>query len=269
LEVWQAVVLGIVQGLTEFLPISSSGHLVLAPRVFGWEEGGLTFDVGLHLGTTLAVLVYFWRDWLALVEAGRAIVLRRPAGKNRLYRRMLPLIILGSIPAAVVGLALNDFIEEHLRSTALITAMIGIFALVMLAAERLGPKLRGLDRLRITDASAVGAAQAISLIPGVSRSGVTISAGLFTGLTRAAAARFSFLLGTPAILGAALLQGIDLARGEEDLDLAIMLAGFVASACVGFATIHFLMRFLATNGLEPFVIYRIVLCLVLTAWMLA
>jgi undecaprenyl-diphosphatase len=132
-----------------------------------------------------------------------------------------------------------------------------------------GAKERGLHHLRRTDAVAIGVAQAAALVPGVSRSGVTISAGLFTGLTRGAAARFSFLLGTPAILGAALVQSVDLAQGEEDLDLGVMLAGFVASALVGFVTIHFLMRFLATRGLLPFAVYRIALCLALAGWMLA
>lgn len=269
MEVWQAIVLGIVQGLTEFLPISSSGHLVLAPRVLGWDDGGLTFDVGLHLGTTLAVLAYFWQDWLGLARAARDLGLRRPSRGQDLYRRMLPFLALGSIPAAVVGLVLNDVIEEDLRSTALITAMIGVFALVLMAAERLGPKTRGLNHLHLRDAAAVGFAQAVALVPGASRSGVTISAGLLTGLTREAAARFSFLLGMPAILGASLLEGVDLARGEEDVNAAVMLAGFAASAAVGFATVHFLMRFVTTRGLMPFVVYRIALSLALAGWMLS
>ena len=269
MEIWQAIILGVVQGLTEFLPISSSGHLVLAPRVLGWEEGGLTFDVGLHVGTTLAVLAYFWRDWVGLARAVPPLVRREPLAGDQLYQRMLPLIVLGCIPAALAGVAFDDLIEEHLRASALITAMIGVFALVLLAADRLGTRTRMLDRIGVRDAVLVGVAQAGALVPGVSRSGITMSAGLFAGLTRSAAARFSFLLGTPVVVGAALMQAVDLARGAEDFDLGIMAAGLTASAVIGFACIHSLMRFLSTQGLLPFVVYRMALCLALAGWMLA
>ncbi|MFN0095276.1 MAG: undecaprenyl-diphosphatase UppP [Dehalococcoidia bacterium] len=255
-DLLKAAVLGIVQGLTEFLPVSSSGHLILVPRLFGWEDQGLAFDVGLHGGTLLALLVYFWRDWCAMLRGAVSVV--RPGAahtRDRTQARLLALIVAGSVPAAVVGLLFNSWIEANVRQPWLVAITLAVVGGVMLAAERFGRPMRSLHDIRAIDVAAIGLAQACALIPGVSRSGATISAGLFLGLTRDSAARFAFLLGTPAFIGAALLKASDLAS-ESGAELGELAFGFALSAVVGFAAIHFLLRYLRTHSLLPFVIYR-------------
>ncbi len=253
----RAAILGIVQGLTEFLPVSSSGHLILVPSLFRWPDQGLAFDVGLHLGTTLALLLYFWRDWLRMAGAvvkflrARTLAAAPPGGDGRL----LGLILVGSIPAAVVGLVFDSWIEEHVRQPWLVAITLAGVGGVMLLAERQARQQRGLGEIRLRDTIVIGLAQACALVPGVSRSGATISAGLFLGLTRDSAARYAFLLGTPAFAGAALLKSGDLSAqtGQELAELAL---GFALSAIVGFAAIHFLLRFVRSHSLVPFVVYR-------------
>lgn len=256
-DLLRAAVLGIVQGLTEFLPISSSGHLVLVPRLFGWEDQGLAFDVGLHLGTLLALLVYFWRDWLRM---GLAFV--GDAGRHGVSlpaysfdARLLLYIAAGSLPAAVIGLLFADWIEDNVRQAWLVAITLAGVGAVMLVADRTSRLERTIAGVTLRDAVLIGVAQACALIPGVSRSGATISTGLFLNFTRDAAARFAFLLGTPAFVGAALLTFTDLTDAETIAydELAV---GFVASAVVGFAAIHGLLRFLQTQTLLPFVYYR-------------
>lgn len=257
MDLVRAIVLGIVQGLAEFLPISSSGHLILVPALFNWEDQGLAFDVGLHGGTLLALLVYFWRDWYTMAGSGLRD-LHRHQFRFALYSKpgqLLWLIALGSVPAAVAGFLFNGWIEENVRQPWLVAIALAVVGAVMLVADRSSRRERTVEDVGLRDAVLIGMAQAVALIPGVSRSGATISAALFRDFDRDAAARFAFLLGTPAFVGAAVLKASDLASlsGSETRDLAV---GFVCSAVVGFLAIHVLLRFLRTRSLLPFVLYR-------------
>lgn len=260
MELLQAIILGIVQGLTEFIPVSSSGHLVLVPAFFGWDDQGLAFDVGLHVGTMVAVIGYFWRDWWrmstsGLRDLGNGALLRREPAKDT---QMLLLLALGTVPAGIVALLFDDWIEANLREPWLVAIALVVAGTVMLIAERVGRMERTADSIGLRDVLVIGLAQACALFPGVSRSGATISAGLVQGLRRDDAARFAFLLGTPAFAGAAVLKAFDLG-GEDSPDLAMLAVGMVTSGIVGFAAIHYLLRFLRTRTLVPFVIYRYVL----------
>lgn len=264
---WKAVVLGVVQGATEFLPISSSAHLVLVPWLLGWQDPGLTFDVALHIGTVVAVLLYFWRDLLAVAGAliggiARGKPLAEPEG------RLGVLIILGSIPAAIVGVLLDKAIEGYFHAENATTPALVIIALALMGmgfllavAERVASHVRPLDKLTFRDAAIIGAAQCFALIPGVSRSGSTITAGLFVGLRRDAAARFSFLLSLPVTGGAALKKVYDLFKdgglaADERLPFAI---GIVTAGIVGFACIAFLLRYLQRSSTLVFTVYRVAL----------
>jgi undecaprenyl-diphosphatase len=269
--VWQAVVLGIVQGLTEFLPVSSSAHLVVVPWLLGWESPGLAFDAALHLGTLAAVLVYFWRDLLAMALAfPRA--LQRPAATLRsvdpadAMARLSLLIALGTLPGLAAGLLLAGPIDDlyHPQGVAPDGVIVAIavalvaLALLLLAAERTARHERTMARLGVPDALIIGLAQMAALVPGVSRSGATITAGLFRGLTRADAARFSFLLGTPIIAAAGAKGLLDtLATGPNAVPLGTFAAGLAASAVAGFAAIWFLLRYLQRATTTVFIIYRI------------
>ncbi len=253
----RAAVLGIVQGLTEFLPISSSGHLILIPALFRWPDQGLSFDVGLHLGTLLALLVYFWRDWWTMIRFG-LLDLRVHQLHMRSYRdesRLIWLLALGSAPAAVVGLLFNTWIEENVRQPWLVAITLAIVGTVLLVADRAGRRDRTVGGTGVIDIVIIGCAQACALIPGVSRSGATMSAALFRDFARNDAARLAFLLGTPAFVGAALLKARDLA-GESSHEFGQLAMGFACSAMVGFVVIHLLLRYLRTRSLVPFVAYR-------------
>jgi len=278
MDLFQAIFLGIVQGLTEFIPISSSAHLIIVPWLFGWREPGLAFDVALHLGTLLAVVTYFWSDWQALVIGFlRSLSERRiKADQNRL---LAWLILVGSIPGGVTGLLLNDFVEETFHATEaeqatramfVIAGLVMGLALLLWLAERLAQHNRPLGRIGWRDALIIGLAQATALLPGVSRSGATITAGLFLGLERAAAARFSFLLATPIIAGAGLKKVYDVARaGFAPGDQAAFVAGFLAATISGYLCITFLLRYLQRNSTLVFVWYRIGLGLLLIVVALA
>ncbi|HMK50244.1 MAG TPA: undecaprenyl-diphosphate phosphatase [Thermodesulfovibrionales bacterium] len=247
----QALILGIVQGLTEFLPVSSTAHLILFPWFFNWsgEVNTLSFDVALHGGTLLALLLCFWRDWLDLL-------LRKHA--------LLGLIVLSSIPAGIVGLLLNKFAEHSLRSPILISVMLVAGGLVMLAAEKIY-KYRSMEKITLKDAVFIGAAQAVAILPGVSRSGFTIAAGLFRGLERESAARFSFLLSTPVIGGAFLLHLKGLVVNHADHDSRLFAIGLATSFITGLIAIKFMMSFLKRYPLNVFVYYRFVLAVVIIA----
>lgn len=257
MELVRALVLGIVQGLTEFIPVSSSGHLLLVPALFDWSDQGLAFDAGLHGGTLLALLVYFQADWRRLVAGGwrglrsNGLAVQRYDADGRL----LVLIALGTLPVAIVGLALNSWIEDNLREVWVVAVALAVVGVAMLAADRLGARSRGSGDIGLRDALVVGLAQTVALVPGVSRSGATITAGMSLGLDRPDAARFAFLLGTPAFVGAVILAVRDLTGGGET-EFDEMAVGFVSSALVGFLAIGFLMRFLRTRTLMPFVYYR-------------
>jgi undecaprenyl-diphosphatase len=257
MELLRAAVLGIVQGLTEFLPISSSGHLILIPWLFEWPDQGLAFDVGLHLGTLLALLLYFWREWLRMfASTARDVRARTRPADVQPGTRLLALIVLGSFPAGVAGLFFNDWIEQNVRQPWLVAVMLIAVAIVMLAADRYSRRSRKMAEVTALDAVLVGVAQAAALIPGVSRSGATISMGLVRHLDREAAARFAFLLGTPAFLGAAAVKGSDLASMWSG-DGAEMAIGLGCSLLTGLAVIHFLLRFLRSRSLLTFVGYRL------------
>ncbi|MEP7003971.1 MAG: undecaprenyl-diphosphate phosphatase [Chloroflexota bacterium] len=252
-----AVILGLVQGLTEFLPVSSTAHLILVSSVLKLdaEKFGLSFDVALHLGTALAVLLYFARTWIGLV----ADVLH---GRWR-----LPLVIVvGTIPAAIAGVLLESAVSTTLRSMVFIVIGLLVGSAIFVAAERMSSRMRSLDRLTIGDALIIGAAQAVALLPGISRSGITISTGLFRGLERADATRFAFLLATPVILGAGLKTLLD-ARKLAGLtaELDIVAIGFVVSFASGLAAVAFMVRYLRAHSLNVFVIYRVLLAIVIIA----
>lgn len=251
----QAVVLGTVQGLAEFLPISSSAHLVLVPWFFGWPDPGLTFDVALHMGTLLAVVAYFWRDWLRLL----AHALGRPAsGEGKLFR----LLALATIPGGISGYLLEKQAETSFRSPFLVAVMLVSMGLALYLADKRFPGSKALSGTGWADALWIGAAQALAIIPGVSRSGVTMAAGRARNLSREAAARFSFLLSTPIILGAGVTQLSHISPGALD---GAFWAGVVSSALVGFLAIRWLLRYLVNHNFNIFVGYRFLLGLAVLA----
>lgn len=251
-EILKAAVLGIVQGLTEFLPVSSTAHLILFPWFFGWrgEVDSLTFDVALHGGTLLALLACFYKDWIAMITR---------------EWRLLSLIILASVPAGVAGILLHRIVEHTLRGPVIIVFSLIVFGIFMLVAEKYNKATRTLSggELSLVDAVVVGVAQAIALIPGVSRSGITITAGMFRNYTRESAARFSFLLSTPVIFGATLLEGRKLVKNPETYHLDIFSIGFICAFVSGLIAIKFLLNFLKKHPLNVFVYYRFLLAAVI------
>ncbi len=242
-----AIVLGILQGLTEFLPVSSSGHLILAENFFGFR-GGLSFDAFIHLGTLGAVLLYFWRDWLSLLKG-----VREPGPGRRLWG----LLLVGTLPGAFAGVLLENAASHYFRSASLVAGMLILMSLPMILGEVLGRKTKGFMDLGLRGAFLIGLAQALALIPGTSRSGITISAALLLGLRREEAARFSFLLSAPIIAGAGLLEGIRAWVGG--FPPVLMFWGWFTAFISGILAIHFLLRFLRTHTLYPFVVYRVLL----------
>lgn len=255
----RAVALGLVQALTEFLPISSSGHLVLAGDLLGEQSNSLTFDVGLHVGTLVAVLAYFWREWVAIVTGGLTDIARHGPRLDRwrMHSRLGLWIVLGTVPAVIVGALFDSAIEDHLREAWLVGLLLIVFAAVLEFADRVPTRRASLAEVGAGSALAIGVAQAVALVPGVSRSGATISAARGLGFDRAVAARFSFLLSAPAVLGAATLKLAEAASGNEDVRWGPMLLGAVVSAAAGAAVIHWLLRYLQSHGMRPFVWYRI------------
>lgn len=253
-EALQALVLGIVQGATEFLPISSSAHLVIVPWLLGWEPPTLAFDVALHMGTLAAVLAYFRRDWLRLAVALlQSLRERRVAGHpDRVVAR---LVIIGTVPAAVVGFFAEPYVEDLTDRPAVVGALLLVTALILFSTRYARGERRA-DQLTTADAVAIGLAQALAILPGISRSGSTIGMGLFRGLTPAEAARFSFLLAAPIIAGAGLSTVPDLAAGETGgMGPAAITVGVAAAALTGVIAIHYLLKLLAASTLKPFAFY--------------
>jgi undecaprenyl-diphosphatase len=260
LRIFEAIVRGVVQGVTEFLPVSSSAHLILIPWFLGWEDLGLGFDTALHFGTLISLVWFFRAEWIEFARAAGRILTRR---KQESGDRMVLFILVATVPGALAGLLAEDFVESRLRSPLVPGVTLIVLALVLLLAERLGSRQKQFPDITWADAILIGLAQALALIPGVSRSGVTITAALFRGLRREPAARFSFLLSTPIIAGAAGTKILDMVsspgtRGEG----AMLLAGVATSAVVGYLAIRFMLRFLATNTTYVFIAYRIVLGIV-------
>ena len=262
MTVWQAIVLGIVQGLTEFMPISSSAHLILVPRLLGWADPGLSFSVALHIGTLVAVLIYFWFDLVQLAVAWLRSL--RDRDFKDPYARLAWLLLLGTLPAAVAGFLLEEYAETVFRDLRVIGVTLILLAIILVIAERVTRGSKKLPDLSWQDSLWIGLAQALALVPGVSRSGATITAGLFRGLQRDAAARFSFLLSTPIVAAAGVQQFVQMARtGLPGNEQASFAAGMIASAIVGYLTIALLIRYLRRHSTLPFAAYRISLGILL------
>ena len=252
----QIFVLAMLQGLTEFLPISSSAHLILVPVIAGWEDQGLAFDVAVHVGTLAAVVAYFRkelqimvRDWL------RSITHREMTADARLAWA----VGLGTIPAGLVGLLLGDFIEEHLRSTLVIAITTIVFGVMLGWSDKFGKRRRDEHTITWKDVAIIGCAQALALIPGTSRSGITMTAALMLGLTREAAARFSFLLSIPIIFLAGGMKTIELASADGKVDWLALVMGALISGLAAYLCIHFFLKLLERIGMMPFVVYRLFL----------
>ena len=257
----QAILLGMLQGLGEFLPISSSGHLVAVPWLLGWPEHGLSFDVALHVGTLAAVLYAFFDDWRRLLAAGfRAALAGRPFADPD--SRLLWLLAAASVPGAVAGFLLEERAESVFRSPALVAAAMAVMGIVLFAADRSARVAGEARAVSPRDAMLIGLAQALALVPGVSRSGATISMALFLGYRREDAARFSFLLATPITVGAAALKSRYLF--EPGQGVAVM-AGMVTAAVFGFASIRFLLAYVRTRDYRPFVYYRLLFAALVAA----
>jgi undecaprenyl-diphosphatase len=256
----QIIVLAIVQGLTEFLPISSSGHLVLVPYLVEWTDQGLAFDVAVHFGSLVAVCIFFREDILGLLRGAGQLM----GGHAELPQANMALgIALGTIPAAVAGLLLASWIEANLRDPSVIVYTLSGYGILMAVADRYGKSERIIADIRIRDAFMIGCAQALALVPGTSRSGVTITAARFMGFKRQDAARFSFLLSAPVILLATLYKGFELVAGEAAVPWGELAVGALVSAIVAYLSIEFFMRFVSRIGLAPFAVYRLALAAVL------
>ena len=269
MPLWQVIVLAVVQGLTEFLPISSSAHLILIPHFLHWNDPGLAFDVALHAGTLLAVLLYFLRDWIQLVLCGLGFHYPRRASDEMVThnQRMFWYLVAGTIPGGVVGFLFEHRIEENLRSPVPIACAMILVALLMWYAESVARLERHIEQVSLGDSLVIGSTQALALFPGVSRSGITITTGLFRGMTREAAARFSFLLSTPLIAGAAAKELPKLLKmhrdGALDMPLSHVAISIAVSAIVGYSVIAFLLQYLQTRTLKIFIYYRILFGIVI------
>lgn len=268
----QAIVLGVVQGLTEFLPVSSSGHLIVVPALLGWTDpfiDSLAFAVMLHVATLLALLLYFRADWLRLIPAGLATV-RDRSFRDDPDRRLAWLLAASTVPGVIAGVVLNDPIETAFREPRLVAITLVVGAVILWLADRAGSKAKGIDSISFPIAIGIGAAQALALVPGISRSGISISAGLFAGLDRASAARFAFLMATPITAGAGIWEFRKILTGEAGVDLPLvpLAAGMIASLLAGLAAISLTLRYLKTHSVTVFVLYRIALAaLVVVAWL--
>jgi undecaprenyl-diphosphatase len=269
----QAAIIGIVQGLTEFLPVSSSAHLILVPRLLGWNDAFLNsaaFDVMLHVGTLLALVAYFARDLLRLLGAFFASIAQRSLAGDP-ERRLAWLLLVSVIPAALLGATLESFFDTYFRERlALVAVLLLAGAAILWLAERQARLERDLGQLRLRDAVVIGAAQALALFPGTSRSGITIAAGLFLGLERAAAARFAFLMGVPVIAGAGLWKAREL-FGDQAVafEPTVVLSGMVAAAVSGALAISWLLRYLRGHSTGVFIAYRVVFAALVFVWLLA
>lgn len=252
----QIIVLAIVQGITEFLPISSSGHLVLVPYLFAWADQGMAFDVAVHFGSLIAVCVYFRKDMAALLSgAGQ---LSRGASDTP-QSKLTAAIALGTVPAAIAGLAFAEWIEVNLREPAVIVYTLSGYGILMALADRYGRRDRGITDIGLKDALIIGLAQALALVPGTSRSGITITAGRVLGFARQDAARFSFLLSAPVILLAAAYKFIQMLAGGDPVPWGQLALGAFVSCVVAYISIEFFMRVVGRIGLVPFAVYRLVL----------
>ena len=275
MHLYQAVVLAVIQGLTEFLPVSSTAHLILFPWLLGWPDGGLAFDVALHIGTLAAVFLYFLRDWVELALAGIGMHYPAQASDQEVHqnRRLFWYLVAGTIPAAILGFLFEKKFEDAFRKPLPIAGAMIVVALIMWWADVRARHLRTLEQTTLGDSMYIGTAQALALFPGVSRSGITITAGLFRNMTRETAARFSFLLSTPVIAGAAVKELPKIMKlhhaGALDIPNSTILIAIAVSGLVGYAVIALFLRYLQTQTLKLFVYYRILFgILILSFWFL-
>jgi undecaprenyl-diphosphatase len=260
ISVLHALVLGAVQGLTEFLPISSSGHLVLVPYFFGWKYQGVSFDVALHAGTVVALLIYFWKDWLVIIRNGFSKKSSVPGDPSWPYpQNFLWQIVVASIPAAIFGLAIDKWAGDNIRAALFIAFNLAVFGWLLWFADKKAKSNVAPRAMTYGKAFVVGLFQSIALVPGVSRSGITLTGSRLIGLAREEAARFSFLIGTPAIIGAFLVELPKIIK--EDLNLSFWL-GVIAAAVFGIAAIKFLLAYLKKNDFSLFLWYRLALALI-------
>jgi undecaprenyl-diphosphatase len=260
----QAALLGTVQGLTEFLPVSSSAHLILARLFFGFDgdKFGLAFDVACHVGTLIAVLIYFREEIARLVAALPRLFVRTDPDAHLIW-----LLVVGTVPAAVAGVLFKNQIEDHLRTPAIAAAMLAAGGLLFFVAEAVGHKTRSEASLTLGEALLIGCAQAAALVPGVSRSGATITVALLLGLRRAGAARFIFLLAIPAILGAAASEAPKLLKAGLGDTATLFVVGIVTSAIVGYAAVKYFMRYLGEHSIAAFGWYRLALAAATVIWL--
>jgi len=261
----QAIILALVQALTEFLPVSSTAHLILFPWLLGWQDPGLAFDVALHAGTLLAVVLYFFKDWLKLVICGFGgkYPADAPAEEVAQNKKLFWYMVIGTIPAAILGKLFHHQIEDNLRTPMIIGVSLVVVALLMWWADSRATLTRKLEQANLGDGVAIGTAQAVALWPGVSRSGITITTGLFRNFTRDAATRFSFLLSAPVIAGAVVSELPKLIKmhkaGGLDLPMSTLVISVLVSGVAGYFVIAFFLRYLQTRTLKPFVVYRLLL----------
>jgi undecaprenyl-diphosphatase len=272
MPVYQAIILALVQALTEFLPVSSTAHLTIFPWFFGWQDPGQAFDVALHAGTLVAVLLYFFKDWVTLTLCGLGMKYpaNAPAEEVAQHRRLFWYMVIGTIPAGILGALFEHKIEEHFRTPPVISLSLIIVALIMWWADAKSRATRPLEQSNIGDGVAIGSAQALALCPGVSRSGITITAGLFRGFTREAATRFSFLLSTPLIAGAVVTHLPKLIKmhkaGGLDLPLSTLLISILVSGVGGYLVIALFLRYLKTHTFKVFIFYRLVFGMIILVW---
>jgi undecaprenyl-diphosphatase len=256
MDTLQVIVLAIVQGITEFLPISSSGHLILVPFFFSWPDQGLAFDAAIHIGTLAAIVVYFRVQLQHMANAWLRSLTHRELNADA---RLGWGVLWGTIPVGLVGLAFNGYIETHFRSPMLVATTLALYGIALWLADKLGKRVRDEYTVNWRDVLLIGIAQALALVPGTSRSGVTMTAGLSLGLTREAAARFSFLLAVPGTALAALLECWKMYRAADPVDWNAVILGIVLAAVSGFLCIHFLLQFIQRIGMLPFTLYRLLL----------
>jgi len=263
MPLYQAIVLALVQAFTEFLPVSSTAHLTLFPWLLGWQDPGLAFDVALHAGTLVAVLLYFFKDWLtlALCGVGLKYPANAPSEEVAQHKKLFWYMVIGTIPGGLLGALFERKIEDHFRTPYVIAISMIAIALVMWWADSKSRLTRALEQANVGDAVTIGTAQALALCPGVSRSGITITAGLFRGFTREAATRFSFLLSTPLIAGAVVSHLPKLIKlhkaGGLDLPISTLLISILVSGVAGYFVIAFFLQYLQTHTLKVFVFYRL------------
>lgn len=275
MEIIQIIILGIIQGIAEFLPISSSGHLVLIPYFFGWQDQGLAFDVALHWGTLFAVIFYFRKDWSSIFKNSYLLkIIKNKILNNKkhpkfcsqnLKKDLLFIIIISTIPGVIVGLILNDYAENIFRNPLIVSIALFFGAILLFYSDKFGTKKTDLTNLTLKAGFIIGSFQILAIIPGVSRSGITITAALFLGMKRATAARFSFLLSTPIILGAGIIKFPDLLTEGFTFHLLI---GIIISICSGYFAIKYMLKYLENKNYNLFVVYRILLAVFILFFLL-